>query len=70
MRIRVKNEAKITSITVTHRQETNEFDLFPEMTNNGMGAINVVDENGNAVGLPAEIYNALLEWAGYDVEME
>ncbi len=60
----------MTRITVTHRQETNEFDLFPELTDNGMGAINVVDENGNAVGLPAEIYNALLEWAGYDVEME
>lgn len=54
------------TITVTKKNEQSDpFDLFPEMEDNGMGAINAVDDKGEAVDLPEDIHESLLKWAGY-----
>ena len=63
--------SKLVTISITTRNtKKDEYDLFSEMTCSGMGAMTVLDENGNPVDIPQDLKNSLLAWAGYDIATE
>ena len=58
----------IVRITITTKPQAGEYDLFGDMPDTGMGAINAIDDNGNPVDMPQELHDMLLKWAGYDAQ--
>lgn len=57
---------RITITIMARSNEDNPYDLFPNMADTGMGAMTIMDDNGNPVDFPDELTNELLRWAGYD----